>query len=311
MAKIAVWAILALALSLSGPVLAAVSFTNSEYYIHEGAPFTITWTGNQGPVGVNLMKGPDENLELVFVIVSASEAQEYTWTPPPTLPADSYILQLEDAGSTDYSPRFRYPVPLPSTTSTTGNSGPTPTPSTPTINPSSSTSTSPSTSPPPSTTETTTPPSTTGTAAAATLSTPAIAAIATLGGLLLLALIALCVYYTAYRRRKRGDILREEGGMGGMGNHEMSFGVSSPSGTTDTYMQSPGTVPGSAAGGGGVGYGGHGGYGGGTVHMKVAGGGENHGVGHRQQGQVYERAELPVRGWGEDVELSAEGRYLQ
>jgi hypothetical protein len=121
MAKTAVWAILALALFLSAPVFAAVTFINSEYYIHEGMPFTISWTGNRGPVGVSLMKGPDENLELVLTIISASEAQEYTWTPPPTLPADSYILRLQDAGSADYSPRFRYPAPpLPSTTSSSG-----------------------------------------------------------------------------------------------------------------------------------------------------------------------------------------------
>jgi hypothetical protein len=112
------------------------------------------------------------------------------------------------------------------------------------------------------------------------------------------------VYYTAYRRRKRRDMMREEMGMG---NHEMLPPVdgaagSSPSGTyAATYMQSAGSV----SGGGGYGSGG-------AVHMKVAhaGGGKYHGIGQGQQGQVYERAELPVRGWDE-AELSAEGRYLQ
>ena len=100
-----------LAQLLPAAVLAAVSFTNSEYYILEGQPFTITWSGNRGPVTVSLMKGPDANLQLVFVIVTGYQGQEYTWTPPPTLAADSYELQIEDAGSTDYSPRFRYPAP--------------------------------------------------------------------------------------------------------------------------------------------------------------------------------------------------------
>lgn len=104
---------------LSARAFAAVSFTNSEYYIQEGQPFTITWSGNRGPVTVSLMKGPDANLQLVFVIVTGYEGQEYTWTPPPTLAAESYELQIEDAGSTDYSPRFRYPAPPVATTSST------------------------------------------------------------------------------------------------------------------------------------------------------------------------------------------------
>ena len=122
--KTTAWALLALLFMPAG-TLAAVTFTNSEYYTHEGVPFTITWTGNRGPVTVTLMNGLDADLQPVLVIVSDYNAQEYTWTPPPTLPADSYLLRLEDAGSTDYSPRFRYPAPPPiSTTSSSGVSWP-------------------------------------------------------------------------------------------------------------------------------------------------------------------------------------------
>lgn len=95
-----------------------------------------------------------------------------------------------------------------------------------------------------------------------------------------------------------------------MGSHDMPLGAaSSPSGTTYTYMQSPGSVSGAYLGG----------HGGGTVHMKVVGGesyhegGQAQGLGQAQaqaQGPVYERAELPVRGWDE-VELSADGRHQQ
>lgn len=118
----AVWSLLALLL-VPAHVLAAVTFANSEYYVHEGLPFTITWTDNRGVVTVTLMNGPDANLLPVLVIVSDYNAQEYTWTPPPTLPADSYLLRVEDAGSTDYSPRFRYPAPLPASTTTSSSSG--------------------------------------------------------------------------------------------------------------------------------------------------------------------------------------------
>ncbi len=121
-----IWAILLVLLPTSGRVLAAVSLTNVEYYILEGMPFTITWINNRGPVTVTLMKGPDANLEQVLVIVQGSLAQEYTWTPPPTLAADSYELQVEDSGSADYSPRFQYPAPPLSSTNTTSTaSGPT------------------------------------------------------------------------------------------------------------------------------------------------------------------------------------------
>ncbi|KAK4237594.1 Ser-Thr-rich glycosyl-phosphatidyl-inositol-anchored membrane family-domain-containing protein [Achaetomium macrosporum] len=100
-------------------VLAAVSFTNTDYYVYPNVPFTITWTDARGPVNITLMNGPDEYLKEVLVIVAAFEgAKEYTWTPPPTVPPDSYILRIEDGGSTDYSPRFTYPGPVLATTST-------------------------------------------------------------------------------------------------------------------------------------------------------------------------------------------------
>ncbi|KAL2255138.1 hypothetical protein VTK26DRAFT_4029 [Humicola hyalothermophila] len=98
----------ALLVQIPCPTLAALTFTQSDYYIQPGVPFTITWTNNRGPVTITLMKGPDANLQPVLVVVADYESQEFTWTPPPTLPADSYELQIEDGSSVDYSPRFRY-----------------------------------------------------------------------------------------------------------------------------------------------------------------------------------------------------------
>ena len=121
-----IWTILLVLLPTWGRVLAAISLTNDEYYILEGMPFTITWSNNRGPVTVTLMMGPDANLEQVLVIVAGSPAQEYTWTPPPTLAAGYYELQVEDSGSADYSPRFQYPAPpLQSGSTTSTASGPT------------------------------------------------------------------------------------------------------------------------------------------------------------------------------------------
>lgn len=103
--KTATWAILLALLPL--PTLAAVTFTNSDYYIQAGLPFTIAWANNRGAVTITLMNGPDVDLQSVLVIVSDYEGQQFTWTPQLSLPADSYELQIEDSGSVDYSPRFQ------------------------------------------------------------------------------------------------------------------------------------------------------------------------------------------------------------
>jgi hypothetical protein len=120
MARRSMWAALLAQLLLLVPlVLAAVSFTNADYYVYPSVPFTITWTDARGPVNITLMNGPDEYLKEVLLIVAALEgAEEYSWTPPPTVPPDSYILRIEDGGSTDYSPRFVYPGPVLATTAT-------------------------------------------------------------------------------------------------------------------------------------------------------------------------------------------------
>ncbi|KAL2126364.1 hypothetical protein VTI74DRAFT_1104 [Chaetomium olivicolor] len=135
------------------------------------------------------MKGPDENLQPVLVIVSDYERQLYTWTPPAELPADSYLLQLEDAGSADYSARFKYLAPGVGSPGigTTGNSGRLSNPSWTSLPPSPPTFTNPTTSP---------------STSSDTLSNPAKAVIATLGSILFIALLVALGYYLAYRRSK-------------------------------------------------------------------------------------------------------------
>lgn len=107
--KSTTWTLLVLALAqLPGRALAGVSFTNNDYYVKAGQPFTITWTDNVGPVTITLMDGPDINLHPVLVIASAYDGRSFTWTPPPTLATGAYELQIQDSGSTDYSSRFTY-----------------------------------------------------------------------------------------------------------------------------------------------------------------------------------------------------------
>ncbi|SPQ27059.1 0c1de677-73f3-475b-bfc8-399f4e7f2b7f [Thermothielavioides terrestris] len=193
------WA--AFLLASFGRALAGVVFTNDDYYIYAGQPFTITWTDARGPVTITLMEGPDIDLQEVLVIVSGYQGQEYTWTPPPTLAAGSYELQISDGGSTDYSPRFTYPAPPTSPASSSGlnptDTGPssTPPPATLPTAPPTSSSTPP---PPASTAPTSEPPS-----SSSTLPLAAKVAIAVLGSLLAVVLLLLLVYILTARHRRR------------------------------------------------------------------------------------------------------------
>lgn len=105
----ALWGALLLLTHLSGTALAGVVFTNEDYYIEAGIPFTIRWADNRGAVTITVTNGPDSDLQPVLVVVADYEGgQEYTWTPPPTLATDSYVLQIADSGSADYSPRIKF-----------------------------------------------------------------------------------------------------------------------------------------------------------------------------------------------------------
>ncbi|KAK4120331.1 hypothetical protein N657DRAFT_674258 [Parathielavia appendiculata] len=304
MIKTVLWALL-LACTHNIGVLAAVTFTNTEYYIYAGSPFTVTWTGNRAPITLTLMNGPDENLQTVLTIVSDYSGQDYTWTPPAELPADSYILRLEDGGSTDYSARFRYPSP-PLSSGTTTIRGST------TTTPPSSAFPSVTTSPAPA-------PSDPSSSPSEIFSTPAKAIIAALGSLLLLALIALLTYCVAYRRQKqrrdREKKAAEAASFGGgslvdADGHELmpaplltsrSAGLECgdlggySSYHHDALAMSPDTVIGSSQ----------------MVHMKVDGAAAVYPLqGQGQLGGNYGR--VPAELGGRDmIELSAEGEYLK
>ncbi|KAK4097070.1 hypothetical protein N658DRAFT_489493 [Parathielavia hyrcaniae] len=298
MMKPVLWALL-LAWMQSIGVLAAVTFTNIEYYIYAGSPFTVTWTGNRAPVSLALMNGPDENLKQVLSIVTDYSGQEYTWTPPAKLPADSYIFRLEDGGSTDYSARFRYPSPPLDITSTTVTGSTT---TATTASETSSTTTSP-----------TSDPSSSSSSSSEILSTPAIAIIGALGGTLLLTLIAIITYCVVRRRRKQRRRLENmpEGASfgGGMMDHDGHELVpSSAVGGGAYYHHHPhhdaaavAGSPDTAVSGGQA-----------LHHMKVDGPGQG-ALYHPYQGQGYagvgrEPAELGERDMSE---LSSQGRYLK
>jgi hypothetical protein len=127
------------------------------------------------------------------------------------------------------------------------------------------------------------------------LSTPAIVAIATLSGLLFLALLALSAYYIVRRRRKLRNGREHQGLADGSEIPWSAVETYTPTtATLEPYQQSPGV--------GGVGAGGD------MMHVKVEGDQEQ----QQQEGRAgvgYGRAELPGR--EAVVEMSADGRYLR
>lgn len=53
---------------LAAVASAEVTLTNSDYDIKAGEPFTIEWTGADGPVTITLKNGDPNNLQTVDVI---------------------------------------------------------------------------------------------------------------------------------------------------------------------------------------------------------------------------------------------------
>ncbi|KAH8775595.1 extracellular matrix protein [Diaporthe sp. PMI_573] len=88
----------------------AIQLTNSAYAVEAGQPFTLTWTDSQGPVTITLKNGPSTNLGDVEVIGSGVTGNSFTWTPPSSLPSDTYAFEVADSSSDspNYSPQFTF-----------------------------------------------------------------------------------------------------------------------------------------------------------------------------------------------------------
>lgn len=87
---------------------AKVAFTNSVYDVQLGKPFTLLWAGNTGPVNITLKNGPKDNLKTVLVIDTNDSGSSFTWTPPTTLPSDTYAFEIKDSVDTNWSPQFTF-----------------------------------------------------------------------------------------------------------------------------------------------------------------------------------------------------------
>lgn len=95
-------------------VLAAVAearlaFTNSDFTITAGEPFTLTWDGASAPVTITLKNGPNGDLKDVMVLDSDDSGTSFTWTPPSSLPSDIYAFEIADGvDKPNYSLQFTF-----------------------------------------------------------------------------------------------------------------------------------------------------------------------------------------------------------
>ncbi|KAL2199904.1 Ser-Thr-rich glycosyl-phosphatidyl-inositol-anchored membrane family-domain-containing protein [Corynascus similis CBS 632.67] len=104
-------------LAFAAAALALPKFTNSDFTITEGEPFTLKWTDAEGPVTITLKTGPEENLQTVTVLTSGETGNEFTWTPS-DLPSGTYAFEITDSTEEpNYSVRFPYTGTASSSTS--------------------------------------------------------------------------------------------------------------------------------------------------------------------------------------------------
>ncbi|KAL2161430.1 hypothetical protein VTH06DRAFT_7991 [Thermothelomyces fergusii] len=95
-------------LAFAAAALARPRFTNSNFFIEEGQPFTLTWEGAAGTVDIKLKTGDPENLETVAVLAGEITGNSFTWTPT-DLPSGTYAFEITDeTGESNYSKQWVY-----------------------------------------------------------------------------------------------------------------------------------------------------------------------------------------------------------
>ncbi|KAI0440968.1 hypothetical protein F4803DRAFT_443345 [Xylaria telfairii] len=99
----------------------AIVFTNTDFTILQGKPFTLQWEGAKGPVDITLVTGDSANIRAISVIDSGDTGNSYTWTPPSLLLAGTYAFEITDGEDTNFSPQWEYDYEenKPTTTTTT------------------------------------------------------------------------------------------------------------------------------------------------------------------------------------------------
>jgi len=95
-------------LAFAAAVLAKPKFTNSNFELEEGEPFTLTWDNAEGPVTITVVQGKPGNLKPVSVITTTGSDGEFTWTPE-GLPSGTYAFEIvDDTQEKNWSIQFPY-----------------------------------------------------------------------------------------------------------------------------------------------------------------------------------------------------------
>ncbi|KAK0746135.1 hypothetical protein B0T18DRAFT_144350 [Schizothecium vesticola] len=85
--------------ALAVTVCARPAFTNLNFTLVEGQPFTLEWIGNVGPVTISLVAGADsKSLQPIQTLTTSATGTSFTYTPS-GLPSGNYAFRIHDASS--------------------------------------------------------------------------------------------------------------------------------------------------------------------------------------------------------------------
>jgi len=88
---------------------AAAKFTNSEFDVTPGEPFTLTWDDANGPVEIVLRSGDPANLDTVGTLGTGLSGGSFTVTlDPEELASGNYAFMIVDSDGENYSELFPF-----------------------------------------------------------------------------------------------------------------------------------------------------------------------------------------------------------
>lgn len=96
-------------LSLAAVAAARPAFTNLQFDVTEGEPFTLEFTGCEGGCTISLKNGERGDLKDVQQLTGAAEGGSFTFTLD-SVPSDTYTFEIvnNETGEDNYSQQFQY-----------------------------------------------------------------------------------------------------------------------------------------------------------------------------------------------------------
>lgn len=91
-----------------GNSLADVHFTMGRWEVELEKPLVIRWADANGAVNVTLVRAPTRGLYEAIEIIGNYTENTFTWTPKYDLSLDQFMLRIYDEWSIDESPRLSF-----------------------------------------------------------------------------------------------------------------------------------------------------------------------------------------------------------